>query len=701
MATTDGTLPETGLRKDTNWWGAFVIGLAGTILVTGIAPYVVQGTGALGIILIGVMTLAGCFLCLCLAELATMWPDRTGGIPGYATESFRPLTGDTTARHIGGVSGWAYWLGWFPVAPINVILTASYLAVLFNFSPGHLISPVGTTWGTPIGVTIVLVCFALLLVIFIPAWFGIRLGAAFATVLGILSMLPLTAMIFLPFFKPGSIHWSNVAGFHAPPHVAVTVTFIFAWFFPILWNVIAMEAAACYVGECRGGARDAKIALTAEGGFGVFIYIATPLMFVAVLGVALTTADPLTLYLTYTNHIFGPGSWEKWFVGLPLIAALALSVLNAIMGCGRSLFQAAEDGQLPRWFQKKNRHGVPGQAMAFNVVCSAILVLLGSPLRIYIISNGGYLLSCSLALAGYFVYRQLRPDTPRPFRLPNFAKWIALLIFVIWMAIYFFGGWNSPKIVLADPHQGPGLYLLGLADRRAVRTAVLVAGRAGPQAGGGRETPGRPGGRGDRGRVRPCSRGTLRPGIPWPLPPIPWPRPNPRRASRRSPGRGRGMLFGRKRWDRPPTAPAGVLLASAGTPFSGAAVRRAYELAAGQPVAVLTILKVYGSQFGLPNPGLLPTRREREEQYAIVRRAIAAVERRGGTADGQIAATRSAGRTIAKVARRRQVRYVVMDDSAPSGLRRVTEGSVTAIVRRRLGGGAELELVTGAPARNS
>ena len=104
MATTDGTLPETGLRKGTNWWGAFVIGLAGTILVTGIAPYVVQGTGALGIILIGVMTIAGCFLCLCLAELACMWPDRSGGIPGYATESFRPLVGDTVARHIGGTS---------------------------------------------------------------------------------------------------------------------------------------------------------------------------------------------------------------------------------------------------------------------------------------------------------------------------------------------------------------------------------------------------------------------------------------------------------------------------------------------------------------------------------------------------------------------------------------------------------------------
>jgi amino acid transporter len=461
MTTADGVILEKGLVKGTNWWGAFVIGLAGTILVTGIAPYVVQGTGALGIILIGVETIAGCFLCLCLAELGTMWPDRTGGIPGYATESFRPLVGTRAARHIGGTSAWAYWLGWFPVAPINVILTASYLAVLFNFSDGHLIQPVGSTWGSPIGVTEMLICFGLLLAIFIPAYFGIRLGAAFATVLGVLSMLPITVMIFLPFFKPSVIHWGYLAGFHAPPGVHVSITFLAAWTFPILWNVIAMEAAACYVGECHGGARDAKIALTAEGIFGVFIYIMTPLMFVAVLGLLLSSSDPRTEYLAYTAHIFGKGSWENWFVGVPLILALALSVLNAIMGVGRSLYQAAEDGQIPRWFEKKNRHGVPGNAMAFNVVCAALLVLLGSPLRIYIISNGGYLLSCAGALAGYFVYRQLRPDEPRPFRLPTWCKWLALAVFVFWMAIYFFGGWNSPKIVVG-PGQGPGLYLLGL-----------------------------------------------------------------------------------------------------------------------------------------------------------------------------------------------------------------------------------------------
>ena len=157
------------------------------------------------------------------------------------------------------------------------------------------------------------------------------------------------------------------------------------------------------------------------------------------------------------------------------------------------------------------------------------------------------------------------------------------------------------------------------------------------------------------------------------------------------------MLFGRRRFDQQPTAPAAVLLASSGAPFSKAAVRRARELAAGEPVAVLSILKIYGSTFGLPNPGLLPTRREREEQFANVNGAISQLERSGCTADGQIAATRSAGRMIAKVARVRQVRVVVMDDSAESGVRRVIEGSVTSTVRRRLAGRANIELVSASP----
>jgi hypothetical protein len=49
----------SGLPKTTNWWGAFVIGLAGTILVTGIAPVMVTSRGAASIPIIVVITITG------------------------------------------------------------------------------------------------------------------------------------------------------------------------------------------------------------------------------------------------------------------------------------------------------------------------------------------------------------------------------------------------------------------------------------------------------------------------------------------------------------------------------------------------------------------------------------------------------------------------------------------------------------------
>jgi nucleotide-binding universal stress UspA family protein len=156
-------------------------------------------------------------------------------------------------------------------------------------------------------------------------------------------------------------------------------------------------------------------------------------------------------------------------------------------------------------------------------------------------------------------------------------------------------------------------------------------------------------------------------------------------------------LLGRNRFDKQPTSQAAVLLASSGSPFSRAAMRRARELADGQPVAVLSILKVYGSSFGLPNPGLMPTRRERDEQLKNVKVAISELERGGCTVDGQIAATRSAGRTIAKVARARKVSYVVMDSQPATGIRRLVEGEVTNNVRRWLRGAAVIELIGGKP----
>ena len=54
-------------------------------------------------------------------------------------------------------------------------------------------------------------------------------------------------------------------------------TIYLAYAFLLTWNVIAMEAAACYIGECRDPDRDAKIAMNLEGLYGLLIYTLIPI----------------------------------------------------------------------------------------------------------------------------------------------------------------------------------------------------------------------------------------------------------------------------------------------------------------------------------------------------------------------------------------------------------------------------------------
>src|ERR1700758_5223299 len=121
---TDGSSAEhdelvyesAGLPKTTNWWGAFVIGLAGTILVTGIAPVMVTELGASSVPVIVFITITGYLVCLLLAELSAMMPDRSGGLPSYAYPAYKEKW-PRFAEHVNGFTALAYWLGRVPGAP--------------------------------------------------------------------------------------------------------------------------------------------------------------------------------------------------------------------------------------------------------------------------------------------------------------------------------------------------------------------------------------------------------------------------------------------------------------------------------------------------------------------------------------------------------------------------------------------------------
>ncbi len=142
-----------------------------------------------------------------------------------------------------------------------------------------------------------------------------------------------------------------------------------------------------------------------------------------------------------------------------------------------------------------------------------------------------------------------------------------------------------------------------------------------------------------------------------------------------------------------------MLLASDGRrDFSKSAVARAAALAGSEPVGVVRIAKIFGSSFGVPHPGLLPTKQELAEHRDQVDRAISGLRSMQVDADGQIAATRRATKKLAEIARVRRARVVVIDETEASGWRRVIEGDIGSELRKKLRDtGIAVEIVPAAP----
>lgn len=105
-----------------------------------------------------------------------------------------------------------------------------------------------------------------------------------------------------------------------------------------------------------------------------------------------------------------------------------------------------------------------------------------------------------------------------------------------------------------------------------------------------------------------------------------------------------------------------ILLASEGRPIPPAAVARAVELAqaGGASVHVFTIARVHGTAFGMPSPGLLPTKKEWAEQRESVSNTIRRLERKGLKADGHVLGTRNATKKILTEATNEGCEAIVM-----------------------------------------
>ncbi len=206
MAT--AVVEERELLKTISWFDGFVVALANpSFLITGLglSAFSLGGWGA--VILWTVSVILGALHNYIYSETATMFPKLSGGIAIYAHEAWKKYF-----SFVGPVAAFGYWIGW------SVVLSATGVVVGFlvqyewypssatSTSWNHSWQVLGQTvyFSFPIALTAVII-----LVIWAFNVSGMRPAVWVGYVTGALLMLPLAAMMFLPYIT-GDWHSSNL-----------------------------------------------------------------------------------------------------------------------------------------------------------------------------------------------------------------------------------------------------------------------------------------------------------------------------------------------------------------------------------------------------------------------------------------------------------------------------------------------------------
>lgn len=121
-------------------------------------------------------------------------------------------------------------------------------------------------------------------------------------------------------------------------------------------------------------------------------------------------------------------------------------------------------------------------------------------------------------------------------------------------------------------------------------------------------------------------------------------------------------FFRRKRQAGAELPASQLLIASEGRAISNEVIDLAVDMlhVHGGHVTVLTVARLWGTSFGLPNPGLRPSKAEMDVQKENMISALARLEKAGIKADGHIVTTRHPFKSIRNQAKQRGCDAIIM-----------------------------------------
>lgn len=453
------------LTRTVTWKSSFVISLGGSLLVATTLGPMASELGPASVFVWTLIALIGVLQCLMIAEMAGMFPNKSGGTATYAHEAFKK-----TSPLFGVASNWGYWLAWIPVIPVNMILVAGYMKATF----------------LPHG-NVVAIAISLTLLLYFLNYFGLKPGVWSSFVMAVCSLVPLCVIAFSPIFRPGLFHPHYV--FPITPlngswHSGASWMVMIKWMFVAAWSAYAFESGTTIIAELKDPKSDAPKAIKAASAVGMFAYGLVPFMLMAIIGTDAITKDPIVAFLPAAIAIFGPVGAN--IVALMLIAALLLGVQTTIIGSTRCVYEMSKDGLIIKQFANINKFGVPVGSMYLDcaVTIGLLVIFKDNIVNLIASSNVGYMIVWILLPIAFILLRRNQPEAERPYKLPAFFVPVAAGIALFNIFISLVGGpqlgatvmWTGIIIMLAVVPLY--LYRRLVQDRRPV--LAYSAGDTGP-----------------------------------------------------------------------------------------------------------------------------------------------------------------------------------------------------------------------------
>lgn len=463
-----------GLRRrlgplDLVFLGVGAIIGTGIFVLTGVAAARYAGPGVvLSFVLAGV---ASALAALVYAELASMVP-----VAGSAyTYSYASL-----GEVVAWIIGWDLILEYTVAAGAVAIGWAGYLASLLQAAglavPQWLAAPPGA------GGFINLLALPVVLAVAAFLTYGTRESATANTAVVLVKLAVIGVFLFLGLKRIDPGLWRPLLPYGVGGVMTGASIVFFAY--------IGFDAVSTAAEEVKNPRRDLPRGILGALALSTALYVAVAAVLTGLVSYReLNVPSPLAYALV--RHGL---PWASALVSVGALAGLTSVILVDIFGQTRVFFAMARDGLLPHWLARLHpRYRTPALTTwltAAAVFGIAAFLPIGFVAEM---ANIGTLAAFVLVSLGVIILRQLKPDQPRPFKVP-FYPWTPLLslVFSLYLMLNLpaltwvrFAVWLVVGLIiyLAYGHRASRL-----AEQRAGRVPAFLPGPAAKPWPGDRET---------------------------------------------------------------------------------------------------------------------------------------------------------------------------------------------------------------------